>query len=110
MFNLTVAAKCSTHAKIKYTQLQLIDLLSLGLMFVKKITSFCQVLIRCTRKKIGSFFLLHGVEDGQRCAGTGNRQSDAVRMYAELISGDNRSCLAACVIDRSRAVLRPPRQ
>ena len=36
MFNLTVAAKCSTHAKIKYTQLQLIDLLSLGLMFVKK--------------------------------------------------------------------------
>jgi len=61
MFNVTVAAKFSTHAKIKYTELYLIDLLSLGLMCVKKITRFCQVLKRHTQKKIGSFFLPHGV-------------------------------------------------
>jgi len=30
-------------------------------MYVKKITSFCQVLKRCTQKKTGSFFLLPGV-------------------------------------------------
>jgi len=30
-------------------------------MYVKKITSFCQVLKRCTQKKIGSFFQPHGV-------------------------------------------------
>jgi len=34
-FNVTVAAKFLTHAEIKYTKLQLADLLSLGLMFVK---------------------------------------------------------------------------
>jgi len=28
---------------------------------VKKFTSFCPVLKRCTQKKIGSFFLPHGV-------------------------------------------------
>ena len=37
MFNVTVAAKFSTHAKIKYTQLQLV---SSGLMYVKKIHQF----------------------------------------------------------------------
>ena len=30
-------------------------------MYVKKITSFCQVLKKCTQKKIGSFFQPHGV-------------------------------------------------
>ena len=30
-------------------------------MYVKKSTSFCQVLFRCTQSKIGSFFLPHGV-------------------------------------------------
>ena len=30
-------------------------------MYVKKITSFCQVLKRYTQEKIGSFFLSHGV-------------------------------------------------
>jgi len=33
-----------------------------SLMYVKKITSFCQALKRCTQKKIVSFFLPHGVE------------------------------------------------
>ena len=37
---LTVAAKFSMHAKIKYTELQLIDLLFLGLVCVKKIYQF----------------------------------------------------------------------
>jgi len=36
MCNVTVTAKISTHAKINYTELYLIDLLSLGLMYVKK--------------------------------------------------------------------------
>jgi len=40
MFNVTVAAKFSTHAKIKYTELYLIDLLSLGVTYVKKIHQF----------------------------------------------------------------------
>jgi len=40
MFYVTVAAKFSTHAKIKYTELKLMDLLSLGLMCVKKIHHF----------------------------------------------------------------------
>ena len=44
MFNVTVAAKFLTHAKIKYTELQLIGLLFLDLMYVKKFTSFYQVL------------------------------------------------------------------
>ena len=44
MFNVTVTAKLSTHAKINYTELYLMDLLSLGLMHVKKFISFCQVL------------------------------------------------------------------
>jgi len=35
MFDVTVAAKFSAHAKIKYTELHLIDLLSLGLMCLK---------------------------------------------------------------------------
>ena len=61
MFNLIVAAKFSMHAKIKYTELLLIDLLSFGLLYVKKITTFCQVLERCTRQKMGSFFLPRGV-------------------------------------------------
>jgi len=60
MFNVTVAAKFSTHAKIKYTELYLIGLLSLGLMYVKKFVSFCRVLKRCAQKKIGSFLLPHG--------------------------------------------------
>ena len=62
MFNVTVAAKFSMHAKIKYMQLYLIDLLSLGLMYVKKINSFCEVpVLKCTQKKIGSVFQPHGV-------------------------------------------------
>ena len=40
MFSVTVAAKFSTHAKIKYTELYLIDLLSLGLVNVNKIHQF----------------------------------------------------------------------
>jgi len=36
MFNVTVAAKFLTRAKIKCMELYLIDLLSLGLMYVKK--------------------------------------------------------------------------
>jgi len=40
MFNVAVAAKFSTHARIKYTELYLIDLLSLGLMYVEKIHQF----------------------------------------------------------------------
>jgi len=40
MFNVTVAAKFSMHAKIKYMELYLIDLLSLGLMYVKKNQQF----------------------------------------------------------------------
>jgi len=51
MFNVTVAAKFSTHAKIKYTELSLIYLLSLGLMYMKKITSFCQVLKKVAHKR-----------------------------------------------------------
>ena len=53
MFNVTVAAKFSTQAKIKYT-----DLLSLGLMYVKKFTSFYQGLKRCTQKNLVPFFCL----------------------------------------------------
>ena len=57
MFNVTVAAKFLTHAKIKYMELQLI----LSLMCVDKFTAFCHVLKRCTQKRIGSFFLPRGV-------------------------------------------------
>jgi len=39
MFNVTVAAKFSTRAKIKYTELLPIDLISSGLMYVKKFTT-----------------------------------------------------------------------
>jgi len=55
MFNVTVAAKFSTQAKIKYT-----DPLSLGLMYVKKIHQFLfyQGLKRCTQKNLISFFCL----------------------------------------------------
>jgi len=59
MLNVTVAAKFLTHAKIKYMELWLTNFLSLGLMYVKKFTSFCQVLKRRTQKKTGSFFLPH---------------------------------------------------
>ena len=59
MFNVTVAAKFSTHAKIKYTQLQLV---SSGLMYVKKIHQFLSnIKKRWIRRKIGSRFLPHGV-------------------------------------------------
>ena len=51
MFNVIVAAKFSMHAKIKYTELSLIYLLSLGLMYMKKFTSFCQVLKKVTHKR-----------------------------------------------------------
>ena len=40
MFHVTAAAKFSTHAKIKYTKLYLTDLISFGLMCVKKIHQF----------------------------------------------------------------------
>ena len=33
-------------------------------MYVKKLTSFCQIPKRCTQKKVGSFLLLVGVEGG----------------------------------------------
>ena len=55
MFNVTVAAKFSINAKIKYMELQLIDLLSLGLMYMKKFTSFCQVLKKMHRKLVPFF-------------------------------------------------------
>ena len=42
--------------KLKYTELYLI----FSLLYVKKFTSFGQVLERCTQKKIGSIFLLRG--------------------------------------------------
>jgi len=56
MFNVAVAAKFSTQAKIKYTELQLTDLLSLGLTYAKKFTSFCQVLKDSSKRKSVPFF------------------------------------------------------
>ena len=57
MFNVTVAANFSTHAEIKCTELYLIDLLSLGLMYAKKNHQLLSsTKKRCTQKKIGSFF------------------------------------------------------
>jgi len=38
-----------------------LDLLSLGLIYVKQFTSFCRALKRCAQKKIGSIFLPRGV-------------------------------------------------
>jgi len=60
MFNVTVAAKLSTNAEIKYTELYLIDLLSLGLVCAKIIfTSFCLVLKKMhTKRKLVPFFCL----------------------------------------------------
>jgi len=48
--------KFSAHAKIKHTVLYLIDLLSLGLMYVKNFTSFCQVLKKMHAKENWFFF------------------------------------------------------
>jgi len=56
MFTVTVTAKFITHAKIKYTELYLIDPLSLGQMCVKKFTSFYQVLKTMLPKEIGFFY------------------------------------------------------
>ena len=57
MFNVT--AKYLTHAKIKYTELWLSDLLFLGLLYVKKFTSFCQVLNKMhTKENWFPFFCL----------------------------------------------------
>jgi len=57
MFNVTVAAKFSTQAKIKYT-----DPLSLGLMYVKKIHQFLSRTKKMyAKEKLGFFFLPHGV-------------------------------------------------
>ena len=39
---MSVAAKFLMHAKVKYRELYLIS--TLGLMYVKKFTNFCQVL------------------------------------------------------------------
>jgi len=59
MFNFTVAAKFLTHAKIKYAELYLTNLLSSVLMYVKKIHQYLSsIKFRCTQKKIGSFFCL----------------------------------------------------
>ena len=56
MFNFTVAAKFLTHAKIKCTELYLTDLLSLGLIYVKKFISICQVLkIDALKRKLVLF-------------------------------------------------------
>jgi len=46
MFNVIVAAKFLTHAKIKYTELLLIVLLFLGLVYAKKIHQS----LSCTKK------------------------------------------------------------
>ena len=45
-------AKNSTDEIVVYTFLNVRE----------KITSFCQALKRCTQKKVGSFFLSHGVD------------------------------------------------
>jgi len=61
MFNVT--AKYLTHAKIKYTELWLSDLLFSGLLYVKKFTSFCQVLKEMHTKENWFFFLPHSVHE-----------------------------------------------
>jgi len=62
MFHVTAAAKFSTHAKIKYTKLYLTDLISFGLMCVKKIHQFLSSTKQDVHKrKMVPFFLPHGV-------------------------------------------------
>jgi len=63
MFNVTVAAEFSVHAKTKYTELYLIDKLFLGLMYAKKITRFCQVVKKMHTKE--NWFLF----TASRCTG-----------------------------------------
>jgi len=57
LFSFTVAAKFSMHANIKclYMELYLIGLLSLGLMYVKKINNFSRVLKRCRDENLFFF-------------------------------------------------------
>jgi len=59
---MSVAAKFLMHAKVKYRELYLIS--TLGLMYVKKFTNFCQVLKKdsCTRKLVTFFSVSRVVE------------------------------------------------
>jgi len=82
MFNVTVAAEFSVHAKTKYTELYLIDKLFLGLMYAKKITRLCQVVKRCTQKKIGFFLLPHGVQDTVRLAACSDQHGGNTQNHA----------------------------
>ena len=72
MFNVTVAAEFSVHAKTKYTELYLIDKLFLGLMYAKKNH---QILSSCKKdahkRKLVSFYCLtvcRTLYDGQHVA------------------------------------------
>jgi len=56
-FQFHYYATLLTYAKIKYTKMYLI----ITVMYVKKITSFCQVLKKMHAKENWFFFLPHGV-------------------------------------------------
>jgi len=55
--SISLLRKILNACQIKYMELMPI----LSLMYVKETTSLCQVLKMCRQKKIGSFFLPHGV-------------------------------------------------